>query len=195
MAGEDLGEEIPEIGGDGDVPALVPPLGRETGPLPQNPSTVNRAAEREHRGRVAMIGPAVSVLVNRAAELGHRKHHDVVHPVAQIGGECCEAVAELLEARRELTFTRALIHVGVPAGRVGEGDLESDAGLDELGDLEQGVSQPAVRIRFIQSSSSEYIKKPSSNAPTCATTARRSIKHAPISQSTSCITLSGWSVI
>src|SRR5256885_11128649 len=50
------------------------------------------------------------------------------------------------EARRQLSLARPLVHVRVPPRHVRERQLHPDVGLDELGDLEHRLSEPAARV-------------------------------------------------
>src|SRR2546428_6510271 len=49
-------------------------------------------------------------------------------------------------ARRQLSLARPLVHVRVPPRHVRERQLHPDVGLDELGDLEHRLSEPAARV-------------------------------------------------
>src|SRR5256886_4366914 len=116
------------------------------GPAAVDASAAHAAAENEHRRRVTVIGAAVSVLGDGPAELRHREDDDVRHLVAEVLGEGRERGAEVAEAQRELAALGALANVRVPALHVGEGDLEADVGLDELGDLAQRLAERHARI-------------------------------------------------
>src|SRR5204863_393142 len=80
-------------------------------------------SQRQHRGRVAVVGAAVAILRDGAPELRHGEHHDVGHPVAQVLGERGERAAEVTQAEGEPALLGALAHVGVPTLHVGERDL------------------------------------------------------------------------
>ena len=95
------------------------------------------AAEGEEAGAVAVVGAAVAVLAGGPAELAHRQHHDVGHPVAEVGVERGQRPAEVEQLAGELAERAALVGVRVPAVALDERDLDADVGLDELGDLKQ----------------------------------------------------------
>src|SRR5215471_10353502 len=130
----------------GEVSTLVELLARESRPFPHHAAALHGAAQDEHGGGMAVIGAPVAVLAHGAAELRHGEDHHVAHALSQIAVESGEALGELGEAKGKLATLVALIGVGVPAAHVGEGDLEADVGLDELGDLLQAVPEPAARI-------------------------------------------------
>src|SRR6185369_3764693 len=67
----DLGEEIAEVGADGEIAGLEALLGGEAGPAAVEAAAAHAAAEDEHGGRVPVVGAAVAVLGHRAAELRH----------------------------------------------------------------------------------------------------------------------------
>ena len=95
---------------------------------------------------MAVVGAAVAVLSDRAAELGHGQDDDVRHPVAEILREGGERPGELAQPGGELALLGTLADVGVPALSVGEGDLEPDIRLDELGDLAHCLAELAARV-------------------------------------------------
>src|ERR1044071_6789893 len=61
VPGQNLGEEIAEVGRDGDVAAFEPRLGRESRPLPRYPATLHVASQHQHGGRMAVIGAVGAV--------------------------------------------------------------------------------------------------------------------------------------
>src|SRR5215469_11616250 len=146
MAHGDLREELTEIRGHGEIATLVELLACEPRPLPHHAAAPHGAAQDEHGGGMAVVGAPVAVLAHGAAELRHGEHHHIAHALSQIAVESGEALGELGEAEGELAALVALIGVGVPAAHVGEGDLEADVGLDELGDLLQAVAEAAAWI-------------------------------------------------
>ena len=95
---------------------------------------------------MAVVGAAVAVLANRAAELRHRHDDDVTHARAEVLRERGDGVAEVAEVVGELSLRAPLAGVRVPAADVGEGDLEADVRLDQLGDLLQGIPEGTLRI-------------------------------------------------
>src|SRR5207247_4173818 len=69
VARQELGEQIAEVGGHGHVPALEALRGIESGPLPQDPASVHRAAQHQHGRRVPVIGARAAVFPYGATEL------------------------------------------------------------------------------------------------------------------------------
>src|SRR6267142_151645 len=125
MAHGHLGEEAPEVGGHGQVPAFIELLAPEAGPAPVDAAALDRPAQGQHGGAVAVIGAPVSVLSNRPAELRHREDHDVAHPGSEISVNRGKPFGEFLETQGELPPLVALPRVGVPAAHVREGDRKS----------------------------------------------------------------------
>src|SRR5215831_3263573 len=146
MANRDLGEELTEIRGHGEIAPFVELLAGQTRPPPHHTSALHRAAQDEHGRGMPMVGAPVAVLAHGAAELGHGQHHYVAHALPQITIEGGQALGEFREAEGELSALVALVGVRVPSPHVGEGDLEPNVGLDELGDLPQAVAEPTPRI-------------------------------------------------
>src|SRR5260221_520515 len=66
VAGADFAEDIPKVGGDGEVAFLEKFVGREGGPVAVDFAALDRAAQGEEAGAVAVIGAAVAVLVHGA---------------------------------------------------------------------------------------------------------------------------------
>ena len=93
-----------------------------------------------------VVGSRVAILPHRAAELRHGQHDDVPQLLSQVLRKRGERLAELREPCRELSFARPLVHMSVPAGHVGERQLQPDVGLDELGDLQHRLAEPAARV-------------------------------------------------
>src|SRR2546430_13583760 len=142
----DLAEERAEVGRHREVAILEALLPHEPGPATVDTAPADGAAQGQHRGRVAVVGAAVAVLSYRAAELGHGQDDDVRHPVAEILREGGERPGELAQPDGELALLGTLADVGVPALSVGEGDLEPDIRLDELGDLAHCLAELAARV-------------------------------------------------
>ena len=69
------------------------------------------------------------------AKLRHRQHDDVVHPVTQVAGEGRDAPREVVVASGQKPGAAAFVDVVIPVTRLGEGNLQTDVGLDQLGDL------------------------------------------------------------
>src|SRR5947207_12137967 len=143
----DLGEERSEIRRHRKVARLEEPGARESRPATVDAAAAHGPSQRQHRGRVAVVGAAVAVLRDGAPELRHGEHHDVGHPVAQVLGERGERAAEVTQAEGEPALLGALAHVGVPTLHVGERDLEPDVRLDEPRDLFHRLAEGAARIR------------------------------------------------
>ena len=146
MPRQNLREQVAEIGRHRDVASFEALRRIESRPPAQHLASIHRTAQHEHRRRVTVIGAAVAVLLDGAAELGHREHHDVTHALAQVLRERGERPAELGEPGRELAFARPLVDVRVPAGDIGEGDVQADVGLDELSDLQQRMAEPPAWV-------------------------------------------------
>src|SRR5437016_4225624 len=146
VGASDLAEERAEVGRHREVAPLEALLAREPRPASIDTAPADPAPQDEHRGRVAVVGAAVAVLADRAPELGHGEDDDVGHPVAEILREGGERPAELAQPGGELALLGTLADVGVPALHVGEGDLEPDIRLDELGDLAHRLAERAARV-------------------------------------------------
>src|SRR5215510_4930560 len=146
MANRDLGEELTEIRGHGEIAPFVELLARKARPLPHHASALHRAAQDEHGRGMSVVGAPVAVLAHGAAELRHGQHDHVAHALPQVAIEGGQVLGELGETEGELPALVALVGVRVPAPHVGEGDLEPDVGLDELGNLSQAVAKPTPRI-------------------------------------------------
>src|SRR6516164_8271850 len=97
-----LAEDVPEVGGNVQVPLLVELLARESGPVAINLATLNSAAEAEHDISVAVVGAARSVLFRRAAELAHRDYAHIGHPFSQVLVERGQRLAKLRKKIRQL---------------------------------------------------------------------------------------------
>src|SRR5260221_11531818 len=145
-AGENLAEQIAEVGGQGQVAPLVELAGSEAGPAAVDLSALHGAAEDEGDARVAMVGPAVAVLAHRAPELRHGHHHHVGHAVAQVAVERADRPGELAQPVRELSLHPALGRVVVPAAHVTERHLHPHVRLDELRHLAQAVAVAAALV-------------------------------------------------
>src|SRR5207245_8207419 len=111
MAHGHLAEHVAEVGRDGEVPSFVPPLGSKAWPTPVDAAAADAAADDEHRVTMAVVGPAIAVLMHRPAELRHRHNHGVLHTVAEIRDERGEATREIVEPSRELSLRGTLVHV------------------------------------------------------------------------------------
>jgi len=95
VSDQHLPEEVAEVGGDGEIPAVFPLLRREGGPAAMHLAAIRVSAEYQHRGCPAVVGAAVAVLRHGAAELAHGEHHDVRHSRAQVPGEGRDRPAEI----------------------------------------------------------------------------------------------------
>ena len=148
MAGEDqlcvfhaevpddhFGENISEIGGHSEVSTLELLLRLQSGPSTIDLAPADVPSEQQHGVAVPVIGAAVAVLRDGPAKLRHRQHDDVVHPVTQVGGEGRDAPREVVEAGGQKPGAAAFVDVVIPVARLGERNLQTDVGLDQLGDL------------------------------------------------------------
>ena len=79
VSDQHLPEEVAEVGGDGQIPAVFPLLRRECGPAAVYLAAIRVSTEYQHRGCPAVVGAAVAVLRYGAAKLAHGEHHDVCH--------------------------------------------------------------------------------------------------------------------
>src|SRR5260370_14682356 len=140
MAREQLAEEVPEVGGECEVAALVEPARAEAGPASVGPAAPDLAPEHEREAGMAVVGAAVAVLAHGAAELGHGHQHHVRHAVAEVAVERGEGGAQLAQAARAPALNPAFGRVVGPAAHVCEGHLHSHPGLDELRDLPEAVA-------------------------------------------------------
>src|SRR5258708_28712237 len=141
MAAHDFGEYAAEVGGDGEVPPVVALFAREPGPAPVDLPAADVLSTDDHHGvAVAMVGAAVAVLGDGPSKLAHRQNDDVGHAIAEVPREGREAAREIVEAPRKLAGGGSLVHVRVPAARLGEGNLETYVRLDQLRDLPERVA-------------------------------------------------------
>ncbi len=62
MPDQHLREEVAEVGGDGQIPAVFPFLRRERGPVAVYLAAIRVSTEYQHRGCPAVVGAAVAVL-------------------------------------------------------------------------------------------------------------------------------------
>lgn len=132
MAGDELAENGAEVGGDGEVAALVKLVGAKPGPLAVDAAPCNAAAEGEHHVGMAMVGTAVAILSGRPAEFGESHHGDVLETIAEILPEGGERAPKLAEEKCELG---SFVDVRIPTTHVRESDLEADVGFDQPGNL------------------------------------------------------------
>ena len=146
MTHDDLTEDVAEVGGDGEIAPVVPLFDRKARPLAVHAAAAHAAANHQHRVAVAVIGPAVAVLIHGAAKLRHRQHDRVRHAIAEVGDERGDAAREVVEAAGELALCRALVDVRVPAAEVGERDLEADVRFGQLRDLPERLAERAAWI-------------------------------------------------
>ena len=63
------------------------------------------------------------------------RQHDIVHAVAEIVIKRRQTLAKFFETVGQLAGGAAFVDVGVPAVDFGEGDLHTDVGFDQSGDL------------------------------------------------------------
>src|SRR5204863_2941987 len=129
MTRNDFTEHVAEVGGDGEIAALVALVDREPGPASIHAAAVHRTADEHHRVPVPVIGPAIAVLLHRPSKLRHRHDDDVFHAIAEIGDEGGEGACEVVEAGGELSFGGTLVHVRIPAAELGERHFETDIRL------------------------------------------------------------------
>src|SRR5262249_3938670 len=115
-------EELAEIGRDRQI-APFEALGRRESWPSAVDAAADRAAEREHRRAVTVIGSAVAVLGRGPAELGHREDDGVRESVAEIERQRGDAACEVVKSSVEL---RGLVDVVVPLAALRERDLETD---------------------------------------------------------------------
>jgi hypothetical protein len=145
VAYRDLGEERAKVGGDGQVAALEE-LSRGAPATARTPAALTPPP----RASIAVACPwSVRDCRSRARR---RPNSDIVSTTTSlirapgVTVQRGEPLAELAQARRELTALVALPRVGVPAAHVGEGHLETHVGADQLGDLPEAIAEPAPRI-------------------------------------------------
>ena len=81
-----------------------------------------------------MVGAGGAVLAHGAAELGHGGEQDLVLMRPKVGPEGADRPRQVPRLARK---GHGLLDVGVPAAGLGEGDLQTDVGLDEQRDLAQ----------------------------------------------------------
>src|SRR5882672_12204012 len=114
VSDDDLAEDVAEVGRDGEVAAVVPPVDGKPGPLAVNVSAANAAANDHHRVAMSVVRAAVAVLAHRAAEFRHRQHDRVFHEIAQVGDERSDRAREVVEPAGELSLRGALVHMRIP---------------------------------------------------------------------------------
>lgn len=64
-----LGEEISKVSGDLKVAPLEELLARDAGPPPMDLAATDWSTKHQHCGGVAVVRPAIAILLHRAAEL------------------------------------------------------------------------------------------------------------------------------
>ena len=84
MLGSGFGEDVAEIGGDGEVASFEALVVLQPGPAPVDAAAFHRSAEQQHRVAVAVVGAPVAVLRHGASKLGHRDDDGVGHKGAKL---------------------------------------------------------------------------------------------------------------
>src|SRR5438874_10944678 len=87
MPRDDFTENVPKIGGDRKIAAVVALFDRKARPLSVHTPAAHATANHHHRVAMPVIGPTVAVLVHRSPKLRHRQHDGVFHAIAEIGNE------------------------------------------------------------------------------------------------------------
>src|SRR5687767_12994721 len=135
MSRGDLTEHVAEVGGQRKVASFVELIALQTRPASVNFSTTHTVAHHKHRIRVTVVRTTISILSHRPAKLRHRQHNHGVHTLAQVLVKRRDSRAELLQQIRELTTRIALVHMRVPTTNFSKGNLQTNAGFDQLCDL------------------------------------------------------------
>jgi hypothetical protein len=141
-----LREDGPEVRRHRQVAALVEGVGIEAGERAVHLPSVHGGPDDEQARGVAVVGAAGAVLGHGAPELGHGEEGHVVAMRPQVLPESGDAARQLAGALGEAAGGAPLQHVGVPATRLREGDLQTHPGPDQERDLAQ---TPAERRRWI----------------------------------------------
>ena len=137
---------LAEVGGEGEVSALVELRLVQTGPSSVDFSALDWTSQNEHHVGVAVVGAAIAVFADGASEFGHSDDDGVFGKVAEIDPEGSDGLRKLAKNIGNLALRAAFVDVMVPASDIGEGDLHAEVGLDELRKLAQAVAEVAVRI-------------------------------------------------
>jgi hypothetical protein len=146
VAGDQFREHVAKVGGDRKVSALVELLVLETRPVTENVTPVHGAAQCQYTVGVLMIRAAGAVLGNRAPELGHGQDYDVLRAIPQVIVQGTKPAAEFTQTSGELPARATLPHVRIPASEVGERDLYTYVGLNELGNFPERSAEITLRI-------------------------------------------------
>ena len=117
VAAYKLAENIAEVGGEGEIAALVELLFLQAGPLAVDLAAFDAAAHDEHGIRVAVIGAAIPVFVRSAAKLAHRDQDHIVHAIAHVLPEGGQGLAVFTQQIAQL---RRFVDVMVPSTDIGE---------------------------------------------------------------------------
>ena len=124
VPGRGFGEEVADVGGDGEVAGLEEFFGSEAGPVAEDAAAADVPAEGEEAVAVTVIGAAVAILAGRPSEFAHRQQQHIAHAIAQIDIERGDPAGEVVEPPGKLPAGAALVGVRVPAVHLDKCDLE-----------------------------------------------------------------------
>ena len=155
VAGQQLAEQVAEVGGDGEVAALVeaaPPRGPGQRPWTLPPRTPPPITNDTLAWPWSVPRLPFSRTVRPNSVIVTTTTSSMRSPRSLV--ERGQGAAELAQALGELALHAAFRGVMVPAADLGEGDLHADVGLDELGDLLEarrrsgraGTGRPAAGV-------------------------------------------------
>src|SRR5438067_12170666 len=90
---------------------------------------------------MAMVRTPIAILAGRTSKLRHCQNYNVVHSLAEIGIECGDPAAELLQQVSKLTARVAFVHVCIPTANIRESYFKSYACFDQLRNLQQRITK------------------------------------------------------
>src|SRR5580704_18318746 len=146
MLGDVFAQHAAVIGGDSKVTALIELSVGKPRPARVDLPTFDIAAHHEHAIRVAVIGPAVTVLVRCAAKFRHADEHHVAHAVTHVLMERRDSLRQIAEQIGKLSLHAAFVDVMIPAAAIEERDFQADVGLEKLRNFLQALAKAAFRI-------------------------------------------------
>src|SRR5438094_8457483 len=108
VTGDQLSQDVAEIGGQCQVAAFVELFLFQAGPSAVNLAAFDAAPDYEHAVGMAVVGTAVTVFARRAAELRHGDYNHIRHAIAHIPPESVERGAVFAEKVGKRPIARSL---------------------------------------------------------------------------------------
>src|ERR1017187_3163057 len=146
MLRHDLAEHTAIVRRDRKVAAIMQLALAQSRPARINLSAFDVATHQEHAIRMAVIGPAIAVLLCGSSELGHADEHNIAHAVAHILMERRDSLPQIAQQIRELTLDAALVDVMAPPAAIQKRHFKSHVRFEKLGDFFEAFAETARRI-------------------------------------------------